>query len=143
VVNSWPVHLKNGGNVFAMASLQPRSMPVFFATAEEIATDLAANPVSAEELARVTEPLKQSLTRASSSSAFFMYLIEGASADPSRYGKVRSVLGDYTETTPAAMQALARKYLAAGKSWRVAVIPQVQSLQTSTAAAPLSTSSGR
>ena len=143
VVNSWPVHLKNGGNVFAMASLQPKSMPVFFATAEEIATDLAAKPVSAEELARVTEPLKQSLTRASSSSAFFMYLIEGASADPSRYGKVRSVLGDYTETTPAAMQALARKYLAAGKSWRVAVIPQGQSLPTSTAAAPLSTSSGR
>ncbi len=134
VVNSWPVDLKEGGNVFAMASLQPRSVPVFFATAEEIATDLAANPVSAEELARVTEPLKQSLTRASSSSAFFMYLIEGATSDPGRYGKVRSVLGDYTETTPQAMQALAAKYLAPGKSWRVAIIPQGQALVGSNAA---------
>lgn len=142
VVNSWPVDLKNGGNVLAMANLQPKSVPVFFATAEEIATDLATNPVSAEELALVTEPLKQSLTRASSSSAFFMYLIEGATADPSRYGKVRSVLGDYTETTPAAMQALARKYLAPGKSWRVAVIPQGQTLSTSVGTAPATSGAG-
>ncbi len=142
VVNSWPVDLKNGGNVLAMANLQPKSVPVFFATAEEIATDLATNPVSAEELALVTEPLKQSLTRASSSSAFFMYLIEGATADLSRYGKVRSVLGDYTETTPAAMQALARKYLAPGKSWRVAVIPQGQTLSTSVGTAPATSGAG-
>lgn len=142
VLNSWPVDLNGGGNVLAMATLQPKSVPVFFATAEEIATDLATNPVSAEELALVTEPLKQSLTRASSSSAFFMYLIEGATADPSRYGKVRSVLGDYTETTPAAMQALARKYLAPGKSWRVAVIPQGQSLATSVGTAPATSGAG-
>lgn len=142
VVNSWPIDLKNGGNVFATASLQPKSVPVFFATAEEIATDLATNPVSAEELARVTEPLKQSLARASSSSAFFMYLIEGATADPSRYGKVRTVLADYTETTPVAIQALARKYLAPGKSWRVAVIPQGQTLATTTAKAPAANGAG-
>lgn len=142
VLNSWPVDLNGGGNVLAMATLQPKSVPVFFATAEEIATNLATNPVSAEELALVTEPLKQSLTRASSSSAFFMYLIEGATADLSRYGKVRSVLGDYTETTPAAMQALARKYLAPGKSWRVAVIPQGQTLATSVGTAPATSGTG-
>lgn len=133
VVNSWPLELNAGGNVFALANLQPKSVPVFFATAEEIATDLATNPVSVEELARVTEPLKQSLTRASSSSAFFMYLIEGATSDPERYRGVRSVLGDYTETTPEAMRALAQKYLAPGKSWRVAVIPQGQDLAKSPA----------
>ena len=133
VVNSWPLELNAGGNVFALANLQPKSVPVFFATAEEIATDLATNPVSVEELARVTEPLKQSLTRASSSSAFFMYLIEGATSDPERYRGVRSVLGDYTETTPEAMRALAQKYLAPGKSWRVAVIPQGQDLAKSAA----------
>ena len=128
VVNSWPIELNGGGNVFALANLQPKSVPVFFLTAEEIANDLSANPVSAEELGRVTEPLKQSLTRASSSSAFFMYLIEGATAEPTRYRSVRTLLSDYTETTPAAMQALARKYFAPGKSWRVAVIPQGQTL---------------
>ncbi|HQV04878.1 MULTISPECIES: M16 family metallopeptidase [unclassified Novosphingobium] len=128
VVNSWPTELTSGGNVFAIANLQPKSVPVFFTTAEEIAADLAAKPVSAEELGRVTEPLKQALTRATSSSAFFMYLIEGGTNDPARYRSVRSLLGDYTETTPEAMQALAKKFLAPGKSWRVAVIPQGQTL---------------
>jgi zinc protease len=130
VVNSWPVEMSGGGNVFAIANLQPKSVPIFFVTAEEIANDLSAKPVSDEELGRVIEPLKQSLTRASSSSAFFMYLIEGATAEPLRYRSVRTLLADYTETTPAAMQAMARKYFAPGKSWRVAVIPQGETLAT-------------
>ena len=130
VVNSWPVDLNGGGNVFALANLQPGSVPTFFAAAEEIANDLSAKPVSAEELNRVTEPLRQSLTRASSSSAFFMFVIEGATTDPARYRSVRTLMNDYTETTPETMQALARKYFTPGKSWRVAVIPQGQELAT-------------
>jgi zinc protease len=143
VVNSWPVELSGGGNVFALANLQPKSVPIFFATADEIAMDLATKPVSAEELGRVTEPLKQSLTRASSSSAFFMYLIEGATSEPARYRSVRSLMVDYTETTPEAMQALAGKYFGANRSWRIAVIPQGQTLATmpvpASLAAPAST----
>ena len=55
----------------------------------------------------------------------------------SRFGTVRTLLGDYTVTTPAAMQALAAKYLIRGKSWRLAVLPQGQTL------GPLPTPSGR
>ncbi len=130
VVNSWPTELSGGGNMLAIANLQPKSVPIFFATAEEIAADLVAKPVSAAELGLVTEPLKQSLTRATSSSAFFMYLIEGGTSDASRYRTVRSLLSDYTVTTPEATQALAAKYFAPGRSWRVAVIPQGQTLAT-------------
>ena len=130
VVNSWPLDLDGGGNVLAIANLQPKSVPIFFLTAEEIANDLVAKPVSDDELNLVTEPLKQALTRATSSSAFFMYLLEGATTNPAKYRNVRSVLKDYTVTTPAEMQALAVKYFAPGKSWRVAVIPQGQTLAT-------------
>lgn len=130
VVNSWPTELSGGGNMLAIANLQPKSVPIFFATAEEIAVDLVAKPVSAAELGLVIEPLKQSLTRASSSSAFFMYLIEGGTSDASRYRSVRSLLSDFTETTPVEMQTLAAKYFAPGRSWRVAVIPQGQTLAT-------------
>ncbi len=130
VINSWPTELDGGGNIFALANLQPKTVPVFFTLSEEIASDLVNNPIGADELARATEPLKQQLTRATSSSNFFMILIEGATSDPARYRTVRNVLSDYTETTPEAMQALARKYFAPGKSWRVAVIPQGQSLAT-------------
>ncbi|MFM5917969.1 MAG: hypothetical protein ACKOOL_10625 [Novosphingobium sp.] len=83
-----------------------------------------------DELDRVTEPLKQQLTRASTSSAFFMYLLEGATSDPRRYASIRGVLDDYTVTTPAAMQALAKKYLTSGSSWRLVILPEGQSLST-------------
>jgi zinc protease len=130
VYNSWPTDLDSGGAIIAMAQLQPKAVPVFFATADEIAAQLVAAPPSADELARVTEPLKQQLTRAYTSSAFFMGQLEGASEDPRKFAALRSLLPDMTRTTPQAMQALAAKYLRRGGSWRVAVIPEGQKLAT-------------
>ncbi|MBS0480560.1 MAG: insulinase family protein [Proteobacteria bacterium] len=130
VYNSWPADLGNGGAIVAMAQLQPKAVPVFFATADEIASELIARPPSADELARVTEPLKQQLTRAYTSSAFFMSQLEGATEDQRKFSSLRSLLPDMTRTTPQAMQALAAKYLKPGSSWRLAVIPAGQKLAT-------------
>jgi zinc protease len=126
VVSSWPVDLDSGGSITALAQLQPADVPLFFQTADEIAADLVANPPTPDELARVTEPLKQQITRAATSSAFFMYQLEGATADPSRFGAIRTILSDYTVTTPAAMQGLAAQYLRKDHSWRLAIVPQGQ-----------------
>ena len=136
VANDWPVDLDSGGMVFATSQMQPKAVSVFFTAADQIAADLIAKPVTQDELDRVTEPLKQQLTRASTSSAFFMFLIEGATGDPTRFSSVRGMMADYTETTPTAMQALARKYLTRGTSWRMAVLPKGQSLTA--ALAPVS-----
>jgi len=126
VYSSWPVDLAAGGSITAIAQLNPRDVPVFFVTAEEIAEDLIANPPNADELARVLEPLRQQVTRASSSSAFFMREIEGGTQDPSRIAAVHTILQDYTHTTPQEMQALAARYLRPDKSWRLAVLPERQ-----------------
>lgn len=124
VYSSWPVDLQAGGSITAMAQLDPKSIPVFFQTADEIAQDLIDNPPTADELALVTEPLRQQVTRAASSTAFFMGQLEGATAEPSRFGTVRTVLYDYTETTPQKMQALAARYLGKNNSWRLEVMPE-------------------
>jgi zinc protease len=58
-----------------------------------------------------------------------MYQLEGATNDPSRVAGVHSLMSDYTETTPALMQALAAKYLDPAKAWRVEVLPQPRSAQ--------------
>jgi zinc protease len=126
VVSSWPVDLTSGGSISALAQLQPAAVPAFFAAAQEIAADLVARPPSADELARVTEPLRQQITRASTSSAFFMYQLEGATADPSRIAAIRTILPDYTQTTPEKMQVLAKRYLDPAKGWRLAVVPEGQ-----------------
>ncbi len=129
--NSWPLDLDGGGNIMVVAQISPEAVPVFYQTVDEIAADLAAHPVSADELSRVTEPLKQQISRSIySSNAFIMMLLEGATSDPSRFQAVRGVLDDYTETSPDAMQALAKKYLTPGSSWRLAVLPQGQALST-------------
>jgi zinc protease len=124
VFSTWPVDLKAGGSITAMAQVDPKAVPVFFQTADQIAQDLITNPPTADELARVIEPLRQQITRAASSSAFFMQQLEGATTDPTRINSVRTVLTDYTETTPAAMQALAAKYLGKDASWRLEVMPE-------------------
>ncbi len=136
VFATWPVDLENGGAINALAQLEPKQVPIFYAAAEEIAADLIARPPTAEELALTVEPLRQQLSRATSSSAFFMYMLEGATSDPARIGSVRTVMRDYTEITPGQVQALAKKYLGAGSSWRLAVIPQGQTLATTVPAAP-------
>lgn len=124
VYSTWPVDLKAGGSITAIAQLDPSRVPLFFETADEIAADLIANPPGPDELARVIEPLRQQVTRAASSTAFFMHELEGATYDRSRITAIRSILTDYTETTPEIMQALAARYLGADKSWRLAVMPQ-------------------
>lgn len=124
VFNAWPQDLENGGSLTAMAQLAPKDVPEFFRTAEQIAADLVARPASPDELARVIEPLRQQISRASTSSAFFMYQLEGASTEPAKYAALRTLLPDYTRTTPQQMQALARKYLLTGQSWRAQVMPR-------------------
>jgi zinc protease len=124
VYSSWPVDLQAGGSITAMAQLDPKSVSVFFQTADDIAQDLIDHPPTKDELALVTEPLRQQVTRAASSTAFFMSQLEGATEEPSRFGTVRTVLYDYTQTTPEKMQELAARYLGRSNSWRLEVMPE-------------------
>jgi zinc protease len=123
VFSAWPVDLESGGSLTAVAQLEPSAVPLFIRTATEIGADLGKAPVTPDELARVVEPMRQQINRASTSSAFFMYQLEGATTDPRRIAAVTTILRDYTQVTPEALQALAAKYLVPGKAWKLAVMP--------------------
>jgi len=129
VYSNWPRDLDNGGSISAIAQLQPEAVPIFFKTVQDIAADLAARPVSADELARVTVPMLQKYSRASAT-ALIMWQLEGATGDPSRIASVRTLLPDYTETTPALMQAMAKRYFAGKQPWQLAVMPEGKGLAT-------------
>ena len=79
-------------------------------------------------VSRVTEPLRQLVQRAATGNQFWMYQLAGATHDPQRTQLLRSLLVDYTQTTPEAMQALAAKYFRNQPGWRLAVIPAGQDL---------------
>ncbi len=124
VSSNWPLDLPNGGTVTAMAQLQPENAPRFFTVVDQIAADLAAQPPGADELALVLEPMRQQLNRAATGTGFFMWQLEGATQDPRRYRGLTTVMTDSTETTGAAIQALAQKYLVQAKAYRIEVLPQ-------------------
>ncbi len=124
VSSSWPLELPSGGYVAASTQLRPGDLPAFFAAADRIAAELVASPPSADEIARVTEPMKQLVTRASTGNGFYMYQLEGGALEQGKFDDIRSILNDFGATTPERMQALAARYLVAGKAWRVAVVPE-------------------
>lgn len=128
VVSNWPVDLPSGGSITAMAQIKPEVVPAFFATARQIAADLAARPPGADEMERVIEPLRQQVTRAATGSAFFMRQLEGATSDPARIAAVRTLLSDFTQTTPERMQALAARYLVPEKAWCLSIVPETARL---------------
>ena len=124
VSSNWPLDLPAGGFVAATVQLRPGDLDAFFAAADKIALDLSTTPPTADEIARVTEPLKQYVSRASTGNGFYMYQLTGGAFEPRKFNDIRSVLADYTQTTPAAMQALARRYLVPERTWRLEVVPE-------------------
>ena len=134
VISDWPMDFASGGTISAQAGLQPEMAAPFFATADRIARDLAARPPSADEMARVLGPLNEQVARAASSSAFFMWQIEGGTQDPARIAAVPSIFKDYAQVTPEVIQQLAARYLVAGRAWRLAVLPQSRSASAGGAA---------
>ncbi len=128
VFSNWPADLSTGGRITALAQLEPEFVPIFFTEADRIARDLAANPPTADELERVTEPLSQLIRRASTGNQFWLYNLEGAAFDPQRVALLRTLLADYSQTSPQIMQFLADRYFAKGAPFRLAIIPEGQTL---------------
>jgi zinc protease len=123
VRSTWPLDVAAGGNILAMAQLPPEQVPEFFTAADRIAEDLATTGPTADELARVTEPMRQLLNRVSNSHLFWLNELDGAAFDRNRLAWTPTFMRDYTEITPEEMRALAARYLGGHGGFRVAVLP--------------------
>lgn len=123
VASNWPLDLPSGGYVAATTQLRPGDLPAFFAATDTIAADLTASPPTADEMARVVEPMKQLITRASTGNGFYMYQLEGGALEPGKFAEIRSILSDYSRITPEGIQTLAQRYLKPAKAWRLKVVP--------------------
>lgn len=124
VGSRWPLDRKDGGMILAMAQLTPDAVPAFFEESRKIAADLAAAPPSEEEISRVTEPLRQLISRASSGNGFWLRELAGTANDPNRALDVRTILNDYSRTSPETMQMLAQGFLLNDEAFEVAIVPE-------------------
>ena len=122
--NYWPDEFRSGGYLMAYSQVQPKDVDRFYAFAAEVAADLIKNPVSADELQRATEPLKQYVERVMSGNQFWMNQLEGATYTPQRFTALSSLYADYAGMTAARVQELARKYFRDDKSWKLLIEPE-------------------
>lgn len=121
---TWPDEFATGGFLMAYSQMQPKDKDRFFAFANAVAADLAATPVSKDELQRALEPILQYVERATTGNLFWMNELEGATYNAARYEALGRLYSDYSKVTPDQLQVLARKYLVAAKAWTMVVEPE-------------------
>ncbi|MBY8824075.1 M16 family metallopeptidase [Sphingomonas colocasiae] len=124
VSSQWPTGMDNGGYMIVLGQLKPEGVDLFFKLSREIAADLAAKPVDADELARTLGPIKQYYARAGTANQFWLRQTAGSSRDPRRIAAMASLARDFLQITPEQIQETAKRYLAPGKDWSMVVLPQ-------------------
>src|SRR3546814_16849460 len=83
VERHWPTGFDgSGGYLLAGSLLAPKDIDRFYAIARDIAADLVAHPVTADELARNVGPIREPVARASTGNVAWMFLPEGATRAP-------------------------------------------------------------
>ena len=130
---NWPVDYDSGGYLMAYTQVKPSDVGRFFAFADDVAADLVANPVSADELQRAVEPTKQAIDRAASGNTFWLNQLKGATYDPERFVALGKLYSDFDSVTPAILQSLAKRYFVKDKAWKLVVAPQTSGSTTTTA----------
>ncbi len=104
----------------------PDKVDLFFATAREIAADLAAKPIDIDELQRIKRPMAQRLLRMSSGNQFWMQRLGGAAYDPQRIEATKRLAEDFVSIGPADIQAVAQRFLRPDTDWTLKVVPRAK-----------------
>ena len=108
----------------AIGQVAPDKVDLFFRLAREIAADLAAKPIDADEFNRTMLPYTQAIIRASSGNQFWLRELGGAAYDPRRIAATEQLGETIRGITPAALQATAAKYLRPERDWTLKVVPK-------------------
>ena len=124
VQSQWPTGLASGGRLLAIGQVSPDKVELFFRLAREIAADLAARPIDADEFKRTMLPYTQAVIRASSGNQFWLRELAGGAFDPRRIAATERLGEDIRAITPASLQATAAKYLRPETDWTLKVVPK-------------------
>ncbi|HWE98679.1 MAG TPA: insulinase family protein [Caulobacteraceae bacterium] len=109
------------GYGYSLVEAPPAKLPGFFSTLSSLASDMAQNGVSADELVRVKAPKIAGLRRAQLTNEYWLADLDGSQADPRRLALIRSTFPDYEALTTADIQAAAKRWFRGEASWRMIV----------------------
>lgn len=111
------------GFLSAAMEAPPAKLDGFFAAATEIAADLVARPVSADELNRALRPTLESIERARDGNAFWLGALGDLGEDPLTLQSIATQESDLRAVTPAMLQDAARRFLLPAAAKRIRVVP--------------------
>ena len=112
------------GYLAASVEVPPDKLTAFFDDVGKITADLAAAPVSADELARAKQPRIETIQRAQVTNQYWLSELSGAQADPRRLQLTRDIAPGTAKVSPADVQAVARQFLRDDRAVRLIVRPQ-------------------
>jgi zinc protease len=111
------------GYLYALAQIPPDKIANFYAAVRDVEADLAAKPVSDDELDRARGPRIQDITRQRQTNEYWLSLLSGSQTDPRLLDIVRSTIPDLQSVTAADVQKAARDWLKDDKAYRLVVVP--------------------
>ena len=112
------------GYLLAQVEMPPSRLPGFFAAASKIATDMATNGITPDELVRARAPRVAGLAKSQLTNEYWLADLSGSIAEPRKLDLIRSTFPDYEAVTAADIQAAAKRWLTPDKAWRLKVVAQ-------------------
>lgn len=103
--------------------LAPADVERYFGVIDEIAAELAAGAISADELERARRPIIEDFSRTLEDNNYWLGIVSRAQSDPDLLARHRSTVADYEAVTIADLTAAARTYLAPRRAYRIAILP--------------------
>src|SRR3546814_19214347 len=77
VESHWPTGFEgSGGYLLAGSLLAPKDVDRFYAIARDIAADLVAHPVTADELARHAGPIREQEARSATGNVYWIFMLQ-------------------------------------------------------------------
>ena len=126
MASNWPEDFPDGGYLMAYTQVRPKDVDSFYDFADQVAKDLIATPVSADELQRAVEPVKQYIGRASTGNTFWLQELKGAGHNPQRFKALSHKYSDYGNVTSEKLQQLAARYFRDDTAWKLIVEPETK-----------------
>jgi zinc protease len=111
------------GRISLLVPCKPEAISRVYAAIDAIAADLAAQPVSADELQRAVRPEVEAATRAQQQNGYWIAQLAGAQTDPRRLDYIRQTLPRLSAVTAADVQRVARRWLRPDRAFRIEVTP--------------------
>lgn len=126
----------NWGIFYAAGELRPESIPAFFRAAREIAADMAANPIPAEEFTRAQNPVLSGIERVVATNGYWVGALSEFARRPAAIAETRAYLSDYRGLNPEDVRAAMARFVTDQGDWSMIVEPSAAARARGAAAAP-------